>query len=171
MNTPSILTKTAQLSARQISLPIRYLLQATGWLPLRSLPSHEFASIRAMGDMLFSALTKTPLGQIEVLPVSSTLVRQKQEVQNAALVVSQVAPENVLQIACDALPALGGKPYRAQAILLCLPEHTYMLVEDFAGKYLYRWPASDNLGSAKNGYQIAENDVPSPAGCTFWLVD
>ena len=161
MNQLAECTAVSQFPAPQLRVPIHFAPQANGWMPLRSLPSHDFATVRAMGDMLFSALTKTPLAKIEVLPGGQASARQKQEVQSAALVVSLIAPGNVLQIACDSLPALGGKPYRAQATLLCLPDYTCLLVEDFAGKYLYRWPASDNLGIAKNGYQIAGNFVPS----------
>lgn len=81
---------------------------SAGWRALRDLPPFAFVQIRAMGEMLFSPLTRTSLAWIEVLPLSDQSAPLAQPGQK--LPARPLAAGEHLEITCEALPLLGGMP-------------------------------------------------------------
>jgi len=118
--------------------------RATEWITLRQLPGFMWDAIRAMGDSVFSPLTNTPLGNIEVIAnLAGHGPHSQQDIDITANRLRQTtAPSNILEYSTDQMKHQFGM-YEAQAVQFGEAEFTYLLVKDPMGSYIYRWSAAD----------------------------
>ena len=115
------------------------------WLRLDQLPGFFWQAIRAMGQSVFSPLTRTPLDRIEVIAdLGGNGPHSRQQIDATShRLRSQSSPSNIVEYSAAELAQLFHGLYRAQAIQFETPDLTYLLVKDPMGSYIYRWPTTD----------------------------
>lgn len=115
------------------------------WLRLDQLPGFMWQAIRAMGQSVFSPLTRTPIDRIEVIAdLGGNGPHSRQQIDATSYRLrSQSSPSNIVEYSAAELAQLSGGLYRAQAIQFETPDITYLLVKDPMGSYIYRWPTTD----------------------------
>lgn len=121
------------------------------WLRLDQLPGFMWQAIRAMGQSVFSPLTRTALDRIEVIAdLGGNGPHSRQQIDATShRLRTQSCPSNIVEYSAAELAQLFGGLYRAQAIQFETPDLTYLLVKDPMGSYIYRWPTGDTLGRSK----------------------
>ena len=115
------------------------------WIRLNQLPGLMWSAIRAMGESVFGPLTRTPLEQIEVI---ANLSGQGPHTQQAIDITAnqlrrQAEPSSILEYTSEQMRQYFGALYQAQAVQFEEKTHTYLLVRDPVGSYIYRWPIAD----------------------------
>ena len=137
------------------------------WLCLNQLPGFMRSAIRAMGESVFSPLTRTPLERIEVIAdLGGNGPHTHLEIDTTAHHLRRTCePSNIVEYSSKEMTRLFGGAYQAQAIQFETAEFTYLLVKDAMGSYIYRWPGVDTLqrkariGVDKNHDRLA---IPDP---------
>ena len=107
------------------------------WYPLTKLPGMSAAAIRAIGQAIFSHYTNTDAKDIHVV---STLSNS----QNDTAKIMKAISDNgrlVKDLSYDFEQSMPG--YKADAKLYQYTAKQFLLVSDFAGKYVYAWEASE----------------------------
>lgn len=107
------------------------------WYPLTKLPGMSAATIRAMGQTIFSHYTNADAKDIHVV---STLSNP----QNDTAKIMKAISDNghlVKDLSYDFEQSMPG--YKADAKLYRYGDKQFLLVSDFAGKYIYAWEASE----------------------------
>jgi hypothetical protein len=107
------------------------------WYPLTKLPGMSAATIRAMGQAIFSQYTNTEAKDIHVV---STLSNS----QNDTAKIMKAISDNghlVKDLSYDFEQSMPG--YKADAKLYQYGDKQFLLVSDFVGKYVYAWEASE----------------------------
>jgi len=132
------------------------------WLRLNRLPGFMWSAIRALGESVFAPLTRTPLAQIEVIANLSGQGPHTQKMidATASALCQQSDPSNILEYTAEQIRELFGGLYQAQAVQFEGKTHTYLLVKDAAGSYIYRWPAADtksHIGSLEKKRAVLIN--------------
>lgn len=115
------------------------------WLRLNQLPGFMWNAIRALGESVFAPLTRTPLANIEVIAdLSGQGPHTRQMIDATASALRQQSePSSILEYTAEQMQALFGALYQAQAVQFEEKTHTYLLVKDAMGSYIYRWPSAD----------------------------
>ncbi len=115
------------------------------WLRLNQLPGFMWSAIRALGESAFAPLTRTPLAHIEVIANLSGQGPHTQQMidATASALRQQSEPSNILEYTSEQMRQFFGALYQAQAVQFEEITHTYLLVKDALGSYIYRWPAAD----------------------------
>lgn len=117
------------------------------WHMVENLPGYLSKPIRAMGRQLFSMFTRTPIEKINVLAdlggqgpnehqelnaVSARLRDQGRRLRQAEVSMRDIMPD-----------------YNAQISVFEADGYTFMMVKDFAGRYIYSWPSKDSVQSSQ----------------------
>ena len=121
------------------------------WLRLNQLPGFMWSAIRAMGESVFSPLTRTRLDRIEVIAdLGGSGPHTRQEIDDTAHRLRRASdPSRIVEYSSEEVARLlGGGVYIARAVQFETAEHSYLLVTDAMGAYVYRWPAVDTLRHA-----------------------
>ena len=146
------------------------------WLRLNQLQGFLWSSIRAMGESVFSPLTRTPLERIEVIAdLSGNGPHSRQDIDATAHHLRSTSePSTVVEYSSKEIARLFGRAYQAQAIQFESAEFTYLLVKDAMGSYIYRWPGVDTLSlSARIGMDKNHDrlGVPDPRASQRLLLE
>lgn len=115
------------------------------WLRLNQLPGFMWSAIRAMGESVFSPLTKTRLDRIEVIAdLGSQGAHTRAEIDKTAHQLRSASdPSRIVEYTSRQMAQLFGGLYQAKAVQFETPDLTYLLVQDAMGSYIYRWPSAD----------------------------
>lgn len=103
------------------------------WHMVKQLPGYMQAGIRAMGRMVFSPFTDTPIEDIQVM--ASMLDERDVRVMADWIRNNGVKDDEATITAEEILPGYG-----AQIQVWNAEDCTFMLVKDHAGSYIYGWP-------------------------------
>ena len=126
------------------------------WHQVKHLPGYLKSAIRAMGRQVFGVYTETPIEDIQVIAnvsnsgqpnsarelnaVGSWLVDNAQRDTEGEMNFQQSIPD-----------------YQADFQIYTHEGYTFMVVQDFAGNYIYSWPTADNKDlTNQQGAQGAE---------------
>ena len=118
------------------------------WIRLNHLPGFMWSVIRAMGESVFSPLTRTRLDRIEVIAdLDGNGPHTRQEIDATAHWLRSASdPSNIVEYsAAEVAQLFGGGFYKAHAVQFEAAEFSYLLVKDAMGSYIYRWPGIDTL--------------------------
>ena len=114
------------------------------WHMVKHLPGYMQNSIRALGRSLFSALTKTSLEKVQVIATfAGSGINTNQEVNAVATWLHKTGerlPQSTVTFS-DIFPG-----YEADMAMYNNLGYTFLVVQDFAGHYIYSWPQSDSIG-------------------------
>lgn len=115
------------------------------WLRLNQLPGFMWSAIRAMGESVFSPLTRTRLDRIEVIAdLGGKGPHTRQEIDNTAhRLRSSSDPSRIVEYTSEQIALFFGALYQAKAAQFEEPDFIYLLVQDAMGSYIYRWPSAD----------------------------
>lgn len=115
------------------------------WHQVKNLPGYLQSGIRAMGRQVFGTYTNTPLEDIQVLAnVGGQGPNSKREINAVASWLKDNA-ERDTQGEMDFSKSI--PDYGAQFSIFKHEGYTFMVVQDFAGKYIYVWPSADEKSS------------------------
>ena len=123
------------------------------WHQVQNLPGYLSKPIRAMGRQLFSMFTRTPIENINVLADLSGQGPNEHQELNAVSARLRDRGRRLRQAEVsmrDLMP-----DYDAQVSVFEADGYTFMLVKDFAGRYIYSWPTKDTV---KGGSSAAASD-------------
>lgn len=115
------------------------------FLTITELPGYMVNGIRALGRSVFKLITNTKLEDIEIIAnVQGQGPHPNREINAVVNWVHNNAPEHE-QMSANASINFGRviPGYQPEVRVYTTPEHTYMLVQDPHGKYVYRWPVQD----------------------------
>ena len=120
---------------------------------VKHLPGFLQNPIRAMGEMVFGPLTSTKISDIEVVANLQDMGPNTNDELNyiASVVKKQADPASIIEYSADQMEELFGVSYNAKAVQFNASDYTYLMVKDFMGSYVYRWPASDSKPSQFSG--------------------
>jgi hypothetical protein len=111
------------------------------WHMVKHLPGYLASGIRSMGRAVFAPFTNTPIENIQVVAnVGGTGPNSNEEVNAVGSYLVQHGQRNTeaeLEFR-DHIP-----DYTAKLKVYTALGHTFMLVKDFGGNYIYSWPTSD----------------------------
>jgi len=118
------------------------------WHMVRNLPGYLREPIRALGRPLFSQFTDTPLEDIQIL---TTILNPDRELQAlAGWIRRNGIMDDDPEIDFDRVfPG-----YKVKPQIWNVEGYTFLLMEDFAGRYIYGWPGG-------RGVHL-ENEPPRP---------
>lgn len=115
------------------------------WHQVKHLPGYLQQPIRAMGRQLFQTYTATPIEEIQIIAnVGGQGPNSAREV-NAVTRWLVDKGERYTEGEMDFARSIPG--YNTDFKLYKAKGYTFMLVKDFAGRYVYAWPSSDEEGS------------------------
>jgi hypothetical protein len=123
------------------------------WHQVKNLPGYMSKPIRALGRQLFSMFTRTPIDTINVLADLSGQGPNEHQELNAVSARLRDRGRRLRQAEVsmrDLMP-----DYDAQISMFEADGYTFMLVKDFAGRYIYSWPSKDTI---KGGSSAAAPD-------------
>lgn len=112
------------------------------WHQVKHLPGYLKTPIRAIGRQLFSVFTKTPVEDIQVLAhLKGSGPNSKQELNAVAGWLHNNGHRNSEAVANfeKSIP-----DYSAEMASYKVDGITFLVVQDFAGHYIYSWPSSDD---------------------------
>lgn len=113
------------------------------WHMVKNLPGYLSTPIRALGRQIFNVFTTTPIEDINV--VANLMGQGPNETIELNAVSSFIKKNGTrntdAEIEIEAL--MPG--YGADVSVFDAKGYTFMLVEDFAGRYIYSWPTDTNL--------------------------
>ena len=109
------------------------------WHEVKNLPGYARSAIRALGRQIFKHFTSTPIEEINVL---STLSNSDTEVKGVMAWIRDNGVKNdEAEVKMDELVP----GYKGNTQVWNVDDHTFLLVQDFAGYYIYSWPSTDRL--------------------------
>lgn len=111
------------------------------WHQVKHLPGYLQEPIRAMGRQVFNAFTETPVEDIQVVAhVGGRGPNSKRELG----AVAKWLKDNAEQDTEGAMDFAASIPdYKADFTIYRSHGYTFMVVQDFAGHYIYSWPSAD----------------------------
>lgn len=109
------------------------------WVEVSDLPGYMQQGIRMMGRRVFQSMTSSPLENMNVI---TSMTHSDLEVNSVTQWIRDNGSEldNVTMI-FDNIPG-----YEATARLWTAGDKDFLLVKDFAGKYIYSWPSRTRVG-------------------------
>lgn len=111
------------------------------WHQVKHLPGYLAKGIRAMGRQVFSTFTKTPIEDIQVIAnLGGRGPNELRELNAVAGWLKKNAKHNTTG-EMDFKKSIGD--YDAEFAMFTAKDFTFLVVTDFAGKYIYSWPTSD----------------------------
>jgi hypothetical protein len=114
------------------------------WHMVKHLPGYLSSGIRAMGRAVFAPFTSTPIEKIQVLAnLMDNGPNEQKEIDAVVGFVTQNGQRNSeaeIQFR-EKIP-----DYTAKVQVYMALGYTFLLVKDFAGKYVYAWPSQDQDG-------------------------
>lgn len=113
------------------------------WHQVKNLPGYISKPIRAMGHQLFSMFTRTPIEKINVLADLSGQGPNEHQELNAVSAKLRERGRRLRQAEVSMRDLMPG--YEAQINVFEADGYTFMLVKDFAGRYIYSWPSKDSI--------------------------
>lgn len=118
------------------------------WHMVRHLPGYMREAIRSLGRAVFAQFTDTPIEDIQVL---TTILNPERELQALA---AWIRRNGIMDDDPDMDFDRAFPGYKVRPQLWNVQGYTFLLVEDFAGRYIYGWPGG-------RGVHL-ENDAPRP---------
>lgn len=113
------------------------------WHMVKHLPGFVSKPIRAMGRQLFRAFTSTPIEKVNVLAnLMGSGPNSKQEMNAVAGTVHRLG-RRLTEAEIEFESIMPG--YSASTKIYEYKGYVFMLVQDFAGHYVYSWPTETNL--------------------------
>lgn len=114
------------------------------WHMIKHLPGYLKSGIRALGRQVFSIFTTTPIEEIQMIACfnGSNKPNELREI-NAVAGFMQLHGQHDPIMEMDFCKSIEG--YKAEAKVYHYQQYTFVLVEDFAGKYIYSWPKTELL--------------------------
>lgn len=126
------------------------------WHMVKQLPGYMSSAIRAMGRQVFAPFTSTAIEDIQVLAnLNGSGPNSDQEIDAISKYVSGAGEPNV-QAELFFSKVIPG--YSAKVVAFDCDGYTFLLVKDFAGKYVYSWPAADSKKLTGNNNQQLSNE-------------
>lgn len=126
------------------------------WHAVRNLPGYMKSAIRAMGRQVFSTFTSTPIEDIEVIAnLNGSGPNEDREINAVAGWLKQNAERHTdgeMKFQ-RAIP-----DYDANFAMYKSDGQTFLLVKDFAGKYIYSWSSADEHGTERGNLGL-RNEV------------
>jgi hypothetical protein len=119
------------------------------WHMVKHLPGYMSSAIRAMGRQVFAPFTNTAIEDIQVVAnLQDSGPNSDEEVDAISKYVSANGQANSAAELYfrEAIPG-----YSAQIVSYDADGYTFVLVKDFAGKYIYSWPAKDSKKAFTRG--------------------
>jgi hypothetical protein len=113
------------------------------WHQVKNLPGYISKPIRAMGRQLFSMFTRTPIEKVNVLADLSGQGPNEHQELNAVSAKLRDRGRRLRQAEVSMRELMPG--YEAQISVFEADGYTFMLVKDFAGRYIYSWPTTDTI--------------------------
>ena len=109
---------------------------------VKNLPGYISRTIRAMGRATFDAYTSTPIEDVTVIAdLGGRGPNSNREVQSVANWLSNNA-QKVDRASMDFGASIPG--YSAETLEYSTGDVRFLLVKDFAGRYIYAWPEVDS---------------------------
>lgn len=111
------------------------------WHQVKHLPGYLRSPIRALGRQIFGTFTDTPIENIQVLAeLEGQGPNSPREINAVArwLLKHGVKDNQAVMNFERSIPG-----YNAEIVVYRARGYTFLLVRDFAGKYIYTWPSSD----------------------------
>lgn len=113
------------------------------WHMVKNLPGYISKPIRAMGRQLFRAFTSTPIEDVNVVAnLMGGGPNSKREINAIAGTVNKMG-RRMTEAEIEFESVMPG--YSASTKIYEYKGYVFMLVQDFAGQYVYSWPAETNL--------------------------
>lgn len=113
------------------------------WHMVKHLPGYVSKPIRAMGRQLFRAFTSTPIEKVNVLAnLMGSGPNSKKELNAVAGTVHKLG-RRLTEAEIEFESIMPG--YSASTKIYEYKGYVFMLVQDFAGQYVYSWPTETNL--------------------------
>lgn len=126
------------------------------WHAVRNLPGYLQNGIRAMGRQVFGTFTKTPIEDIEV--IANLGGQGPNDTRELSAVAGWLRKNAERHTEGEMNFAQSIPDYGAEFVMYKAEGRTFLLVKDFAGKYIYSWPTADEKGS-KRGNLGLRNEV------------
>jgi len=117
------------------------------WHKVKNLPGYLQAGIRAIGRQVFGTFTSTPIEDIQVIASLGGGPNSDRELNAVAGWLTQNGTRDT-DGEMDFQKTI--PEYGAQFSLWKTDEQSFLLVTDFAGKYVYSWPTSDEVNNAQS---------------------
>lgn len=115
------------------------------WHQVKHLPGYLQQGIRAMGRQVFSTFTETPIEDIQV--IANVGGRGPNEVREINAVAGWLK-DNAQRDTDGEMDFERSMPdYKADFQIYKAQGFTFMLVQDFAGRYIYSWPSTNEQGT------------------------
>lgn len=111
------------------------------WHQVKNLPGYLQSPIRAMGRAVFEPFTKTPIEDIQVL---ANLGSGPNDLNELKMVATWLERDGVRDTDGEMKFQRAIPDYEVDYRMYRAAGATFMVVKDFAGHYIYSWPASDN---------------------------
>lgn len=126
------------------------------WHAVRHLPGYMQNAIRAMGRQVFSTFTDTPIEDIEVL--ANLNGQGPNETRELNAVAGWLRKNATRDTEGEMNFARSIPGYKADHVMYTAEGRTFLLVKDFAGKYVYSWPTSAEKGGERGNLGL-RNEV------------
>ena len=110
------------------------------WMSLADLPGYMQQGIRMMGRRVFKSFTSAGLEEMHII---STLTHSDMEVRNVAGWIK----ENGSELDGFEMAFQNIQGYNMKGSVWTAGDNDYFLMEDFAGRYIYSWPAKTRIGN------------------------
>lgn len=119
------------------------------WHQVKHLPGYLRSPIRALGREVFHTFTNTPIEEIQVLAnLDGQGPNSDREIAAAAAWLRKNGVKD-REVAMDFQRSIPG--YNVETVVCRARRYTFLLVRDFAGKYVYAWPSGDERAVAERG--------------------
>lgn len=134
------------------------------WHQVRDLPGYMQNAIRGLGRQVFSTVTKTDLEDIQVL---STLTNDSKDVEMMAAILRKLGTR-LTDAEMNFDEIMPG--YKANVAVYQYGKGQFLAVKDFAGHYIYAWPAEDgnfhatDIHGSGNSKELAQGQRQLPEG-------
>jgi len=124
------------------------------WHAVRHLPGYMANAIRAMGRQVFSTFTRTPIEDIEVI---ANLGGQGPNETRELNAVAGWLRKNAERHTDGEMNFRQSIPdYDAEFVMYKAEGRSFLLVSDFAGKYIYSWPTADEKHSERGNLGLRD---------------
>lgn len=143
-NLPAIINKALATTSRDVA---NQQSVDVDWHMVKNLPGYMAAPIRAMGRQIFSPFTSTAIEDINVIAnLNDSGPNDDREIDAVSRYVSSNGTPNTVAT-LEFQKIIPG--YSADVVAYDADGYTFLLVKDFAGKYIYSWPSADNKKMAQ----------------------
>lgn len=147
------LTSTRSAQSREVSLA------GDNWHFVKDLPGYQTPQVRQIMDQVLGPFKQVPIEQVKFI---STLTDEKTMVgKMIKRIMTSGQPKDKASLNFDRL--MPG--YSADVELWQVGENDYLLTKDFAGYYIYTWPANDKpqIGQEKPALPAPPGQLRGPA--------